>query len=695
MSKPNSKSNRAQQHEPAAASSSAAFFVIALSLIYLAIYAAGEILPDSMWGVNFLKYLDLTQHVLAIILGVAVSAIVMIAAETVDLPQLLKRLFIYLIAPAVLLGLFHYFAVANHFLGDGILRARELETGFVILPTEPLAYLVNYGAYHLLGPAFGFSASESIAMVSYASGVLYYYALLPLIFQLTRKRAQRVFYFLLLYFSGTTLLFCGYSETYMLLPALVALYIYTGIKSIRGELTPLVPVGLLLLLVLFHFKSLLFAPSVFVLAWFLHKKGNRLAWPAVGAVMLLSIAAIALVPAIAKLPRVPITEFVFGLSEKGANYPFFSMQHFADIYSELMLTGGVAVVLLLSLSTYSYFRKAFRKPEVLYVAGSAPLAVAMIIFLYSELGFALDWDLFSVVGLILNFVAVAALAYSDDMQLGRIARVAVVSVGITSFLAYAMVNDDFDTTIERNVDLLELYGGNQAAIGFESMGNYLNLAGHPDIAEKLWKRSVRIRPHVRMFSNLGQLALNRGNLNEAEYYNIKGLELDSTLYVLQTNLGMTYVRMGDFAKGEPYLRRAIELAPDNSSVYHNYAVALMSQQRYQEAEYQERIALGMDPNSVMYLVGMGAALLGLEKPLDARQYLLRALQRDPGNPQAASNFANTLTALGQHHEALQFLETYLRTYPGSPYASVFERKAAEVRDYLNSQQQPDSSEPGN
>ncbi len=661
-------------------------FVIALSVIYLFIYAVGSYLPKSLWGANLFYYTSVTQEIIVMASAILAAAVMMIAADKVRVPKAVQLIFVYLLAPAALLALFYHFAVANHFLGDGILRSRELETGFRVLPTEPLGEYTNYLVYRVLHSAFGLTAIQSIGVISYASGLLYYYALLPLVGELSQNRATRVFYFLLLYFSGTTLLFCDYSETYMLLPALIALFMATGIKAIRGKMTAIIPIAVFLLLVFFHFKSLIFAPSILVLAYYLHKRGRRYVWPAVIVAMLVVVAAIVLVPLISKLPRIPLTHFLFGFGDKGDNYQFFSMQHFADIYSELMLTGGVALILFLGLISLRRFRNSFRSPEVLFVAGSAPGALAMLVFLYSDLGYAVDWDLFSAVGLTLSILAVVALAMSTDLKLGQVARIALVTVGLTSFLSYAVVNSDFDTTVTRQVDLLELYGGNQAAIGFASMGNNLNMLGHPDLAERMWKRSVRIRPHVRIYANLGQLALNRARYKEAEYYLLRAIELDSTVYVLYMNLGLVYSREGDLKKAEPYFKRAKELSPRSANIYHNYAVELVQNKLYERAEKEEREALALDPDFPIYLIGMSSALIGEGKYEEACKYLFQALKTDPGNPRAISNLADAFDSMGQQERASQLLAGFIRNFPNSPYVPLFNRKLAEIKAHRDTSQ---------
>src|SRR5690606_23856384 len=127
-----------------------------LSVLAIFLLAAPWQYPNSWWGLNLLQFHEWSVRTIVVIASVLCAASVMLGGENLRLGELPRKLLIYLGVPALLTVLFIALRVRAHFLGDGLLRAREIEVGVSWLPTEPLAQLVNFVMYQLTNVPLGF-----------------------------------------------------------------------------------------------------------------------------------------------------------------------------------------------------------------------------------------------------------------------------------------------------------------------------------------------------------------------------------------------------------------------------------------------------------------------------------------------------------------------------------------------------------
>ncbi len=561
--------------------------------------------------------------------------------------------------------MYYLLRAKTHYLGDGLLRVKELEIGVWWLPTEPLAQAANYLIYKITSSLFGFNATTAVEAVSYLGGIFYYFALLGFVKSTVRNATAQLPAFILLYFSGMTVLFCGYAETYMLLPGLMAMFFTAGVKTAQGKSSPLLTLFLFLLLVFFHFKSLILAPCVAYLAYTNFKDKSRShAALAVTSIIVALVAAV-IVPRLSNLPTLSAAGFLLPFAAGGTEYTLFSPQHLLDILNQLLLISAAPLIILLALCIPTARPRLSLDRPLLFVAWALPGATAMLILLHSRLGYAVDWDLFSSATLAVSFFAVMLIARREKFQITRSAAVALASVGFISFSAFAAVNSQFDVAVKRQVDILSLYG-KEGAIGFESMGNHLINTGQSALAEQMWRKSLFLRPHVRMYANLAQLSLNEGRIPDAKYYSEKGLELDSTHATLWNHLGVALTRYGELAVAERALLNAVRFDPNNADYHHNYSIMLTQAQRWDEAETQSREALRLQPDDLTILTGLGIALTNAGKLAEAENVLLQIIARESSYGEPYFHLGRVYLMQSDTAKFQKVLGDYISRYPDSP-----------------------------
>ena len=641
--------------------------LISFSSLYLLLLLISTNHASGLWGINLFSYFDWSTRLPIVIASLLCSSAAVFISADLEQRRGLRRLLVYYVLPALALIVFYLLRVKTHYLGDGILRVRELEIGVWWLPTEPLGQAVNYAVFKLTERLLGFNADAAVTLVSFSGGLLYYYALARFVKLISRKPEVQLISFIVLFVSGLTVLFCGYTETYMLLPGLIALFVTAGFRASKSISSPLGAYVLFLLLVLFHFKMLMLTPCIVAISYFRYKDGQR-AWSVVGlAILALATAAVLILPGLSSLPTLETVSFILPLTAAGSGYSLLSQQHWLDVISQLLLTSAAGVMLILAtLGIKSHPRLAKDRPRVFLLA-ALPGALTMLLLLHSRLGFAVDWDLYSASTLIVSFVAVVQLTGIGDRSLGRPAAIAICSVAFLSFLSFAAVNARPDTAIERQVDILSLYGS-EGAIGFETLGNDLNARGQKDLAEQMWMKSLRLRPHVRLYGNLAQLALDDGRYAEAKYYSEKGLELDPKLAILWNHLAVAQMRYGDIGSSEKSFRTALQLAPNNPIIHHNFAYMLGQAGRWGDAAEESRMAAGLKPNDATILTSLAVAQRMTGKLAEAENVLLQIQSIDPANAESYLELSKLYLQMSDSAKARRVLEVYLGKYSGNPAA---------------------------
>jgi Flp pilus assembly protein TadD len=500
-------------------------------------------------------------------------------------------------------------------------------------------------------------------LLSYISGFVYYYSVLYLVKVLFSDYQNRVFAFIALVFSGTAVLFCGYAETYTLLPALLALFFATSFRYLEGKVKIYWSLGLYLLLILFHFMFLFLIPCVLLVAYFAWRGSKKVDSVAAVLGIAASIAVLVIVPRLAFLPTQDVGGLVLDLTGATDTYWLLSGQHLLDILDQLLLCAIAGIIIFAGLIPQVSWAQVKKDHRLLFVLASVPGAVALLVLLRSILGYASDWDLFSSAGLVIVVAAVSLFAFTK-VAISKLAQVLLAAAAIASFLSFAAVNANYNAAIARQIDILTLAGDN-GAVGFETMGNDLNQLGNKDLAEQMWKRSARLKPHWRVYTNLGQIKLNQGKMEEAEAYLRKAWDLDSTKGVIATDLGMAVSSLGKVPEGEYFLRKAVELDPGEGGYQQNLAICLAMQKRFGESEVYFRNALKLRPNDPDCLTGLGGILMRQHKFEEGEAVLKQAINLSPTHSEPYVNLAFLYQDSGRKEQGAQVLQLFLSRYPNA------------------------------
>ena len=145
-----------------------------------------------------------------------------------------------LLAVAGLL-LFVTLASAAHLLGDGGLLLNELphtvRLDIFRVDRAPFLFWI-LRELHSLGQLFELTAESTFRLYSYASGFAYLLLIPPIARTAEKERPGGALVAGFLLTPACLQLFCGYVETYPLLATGLLLYLWCGLRVLRGELSP-------------------------------------------------------------------------------------------------------------------------------------------------------------------------------------------------------------------------------------------------------------------------------------------------------------------------------------------------------------------------------------------------------------------------------------------------------------------------
>jgi hypothetical protein len=299
--------------------------------------------------------------------------------------------------------------------GDSSLLAKGIanpETQLTYNWQAPLTVFLHARLWAVGSSLFGWpDAATAYALTSTLCGGLFVYFLLLATHLLGRDGPERAVIFGLVVSTGAVQLFFGYVENYTIMSLGVLLYLYLGLRCLRGEIGPTWLAIALALTNAFHPSTVVLIPSLLYLFWRRSEGGMRIGTlarlllpfviAALGVLLLLQsgdhgLDALTGLDAPGGMDRrwlVPL----WRVETNWEHYTMFSLGHLQDIINEQVLIAPFGLPLLAALALKP--RKMLGTSEV---SGTWPfLAVATgcyLLFTWAwnpDYGGQRDWDLFA------------------------------------------------------------------------------------------------------------------------------------------------------------------------------------------------------------------------------------------------------------------------------------------------------------
>lgn len=533
-----------------------------------------------------------------------------------------RRAWLPILGVAVVTGVaFRLLSTPTHFLGDGVLVGEMVGYGAKFRATDGMDYLLHRLVREAVHP--GDDVAAALRLYAWGSQLAGLLAVLTAILLLRRSRLPvptRVLLLTLWLFSASTLLYCGYVESYGFLSVAMLGFVGSGALAQRGEAPPWVP-GVFFGLALFlHSTALLALPA---LLWLVVRPGPGKTVPVRRALGLLAPAVVLSLAAV--LAHVALgydanwfrRDFLEDSNQRSllvalsGDHALLSAVHWKDLANWVLLVVPVPAWLIASRS--GALRRRAREPELAFLLVQAACFGIAFVLVDRKLGGARDWDILAPHVAGLGWIAARLWepesAASSDARPWPGLRFAAPWVALLVAWPWFAVNASREASLQRFSEIVADFAPYQRAYATQDLAKYYRDRGELGRSVLLYEETVRIFPHnARFRAQLGTNYANLGRLEEARRQFDEALRIDPSYYDVRAKLAL---EQHDYATALDLYRRQARVKPDRPEVWAGLGFAASRLGNQEEAlnAFLRAGALVDDPQ-YDYYAGIACASLG-------------------------------------------------------------------------------------
>jgi hypothetical protein len=434
-----------------------------------------------------------------------------------------------------LMGIFYLFADSTHLLGDGFLRAGEVEKAnprpgifWDTYASEPLEYFIHKITYDNIFSPLGLSSIFCFMVWSYIAGLIFIWAAWSIAIKLQNRYGGAGFIFSYILGWAGVMLFFGYVEDYSLTAAAWMLYFNFSVNYLDSGKGTYWPIGLYLLGFSLHNITITLLPSLFYIYYFHKKKHGANVWLSLIGILIITIGWSCI-----SIYNRHIGTLLLFESRTQPGYFLWSSAHLLDIMNLLLL---VSPAILILISIQKWRDPIFRKDHLRNFFWIAALPGIIGLFILDPLlGMGRDWDLFA---LMLLGLHLALFAGADWNNITRLFKISICVIGISFTFVNVLINRNMQQSITRYKNIAALDTA-RARYGYERLGYFLGAGGYFKEAEEILKLSIKIAPHPQTSHHLGQAQFQLGKTEEA-------MENFRRTIALSTNYPDAYYKLSEY-----------------------------------------------------------------------------------------------------------------------------------------------------
>ncbi|MFC1563191.1 tetratricopeptide repeat protein [candidate division KSB1 bacterium] len=646
--------------------------------------------PDNFfWGIDYWRYLPYGFFFIILFI-IFCTVIFWFSGEWLDVFRDSIKNFI-LTKPRILIALifaifsavfFYLFRVKLFLLGDGYLHIRNITIGIYLIVAEPLDILLHSLVYKLLFPIASIDAAQTYVFVSIACGIIFIFFSAYLIEYLGDTFHQRWITFFALCTSATMLLFFGYVESYTIVTVLLAGFFIGGLRSIKKNISPLIPSFLLGLSISTHTSAVILIPALFCL-WIryfhiLPTVKRRVLSGFVGVGLFVFPILITVIIFIVK--KIPSAKFInqflkgrnilpFSSLDKTIDtaYSMFSFFHFLDMFNELFLVAPLFFIGMVII--YRYRKKLLVHPDHrwLFLAIASMMYIICLSVFNLKIGASQDWDLFSPMAIPLTLFTMRSI-FLVVPRLNRRELSLLAIFLLLHIIPWLLVNANSNWSLKRFMVMTRdtkwsVYAKSNA---FDELRAYYTNKGQDDIALIYARRAVLNEGNARYFYNLAVTAHRLNRFSEAVNNYQKTLNMDPNYYDAYINYIEILFKSGQF-KGALAVCESAKQRFETPMLYYNTAAVLSKLNYLDEAGINYQKTLDLDPNYYDAYFNYSNILIKRGQFKEALAVCELAKQRFE-TPKLYYNTAIALATLKRQTEAIQNLRIALELKPDFPEA---------------------------
>ena len=519
---------------------------------------------------------------------------------------------------------FWLLSTPTHLLGDGVLVGEMVGKGAKFRATDGMDYLLHRLAREAIRP--GNDVEAAFQLYAWGSRLAGLLGVLTAILLLRRCRLSvptRVLLLMLWLLSASTLLYCGYAESYGFLSVALLGFIGSGAMAQRGEVPPWVP-GVFFGCALFlHSTALLALPA---LVWLVVRPGP--AKIARGRWTLGLLAPAVVLPLAAVLAHMALgydagwfqRDFLDSSNQHSllvalnGDHGLLSAVHWKDLANWVLLVVPVPAWLILRRGCA--LRQRAGTPELAFLLVQAACFGIAFVLLDRKLGGARDWDLFAPHVAGLGWIAVR-LWEPESAARCRTGpwpglRFAAPWVALLIAWPWFAVNASREAALQRFSEIQADFAPYARAYATQDLAKYYRDHGDMERSVLLCEESVRTFPrNARFHALLGTNYMALGRIEEAQEQFDEALRIDPGNGVVLDMRAKLAFQQEDYATALDLYRRQTSLNPGNPEVWTGLGYAAFRVGSLEEARsaFLHAGALVDDPQCDYY-AGIACASLG-------------------------------------------------------------------------------------
>ena len=548
---------------------------------------AGLLGTPSLWGINHIYFLSPSYVILYLLAFVAMIIVSILPDSLPQVESSINRIDNWLWgerrAPrlalvACCLLLFIIFHARVQLLGDSYTWLSVFSRGesYIHKWTEPVSFLLVRQLQSIMGAYTFQTALQAFQILSYISGVIYFYCVILIIGQVTDNATTRLLGLTSLIFSGTVLLFFGYAEFYSMVWAPVALFIYLSLRWLKTGRGLWAAIIVYFVALIMHLQALYFLPGVaYLLLRAVENTKARILARVVIAASLIGGIILFLWLYGSRIDFEILILPLFHGRPPADDYFIFSLPHLLNIINLVFLIFPGA--LTLAVIWFFYGKKSLRSPVAAFLASLSAGGLAFLLLFGAGTTMARDWDIMS-----LSLLApMLLIIYQIDQKGSFRSFKTVISYALLAALmtfAFVAVNRQSPVAEERFRTLLDSRNEN----------GWMILADHYLQKGDTTSYIQVVKERNRIFPNLARLQLAYAYLEKGEY--ARAGKLARELYAANPYnadflqiMGNLYGKEGQNDSAREFYHRALAIRPFNTSLMNELGQLYIKEAKYDSA----------------------------------------------------------------------------------------------------------------
>lgn len=292
---------------------------------------------------------------------------------------------------------FYLLKIKYILLGDTDIRAKQIEDGIIMRDDYMTMLSIRY-IYLLLNEKIGYTCLQTIQLLDYISGGLFIFISLCISDIIGNTFLKKVAVFFMATLSlATLLIFCGYTDIYMLPLIFLIVYLYTALLYLQKKISVWIPILTLFISITFHLMLVCLAPSLIYLIYskalwkypFFRNKRTMIVLTVIAAPFIFYAVKMFAIPMM-----LPFS------SDKGL-MTMFSFAHYVEFFNSQLLGGGIGFLIWIAILIYSIIHK-IKYDHTLWFLQIASISIAGLIFVFRADRGSGDWDISSFAAVVYN-----------------------------------------------------------------------------------------------------------------------------------------------------------------------------------------------------------------------------------------------------------------------------------------------------